>query len=481
MGERPLWQALQADYQEGALGFHTPGHGRGRALAGLGIHLDTTESPGLDDLHAPEGVIAHAQRLAARAFGAGATFFLVQGATVGIHALCLAGLRPGDRLALPRHSHRSVFGGLVLSGAVPRYLPPLCEKETGLPLAVDPSGLEAAAEGAAALLALRPSYWGTAEDLSPWRQAAERQGAALWVDEAHGAAYVFSSQLPDAALRLGAHAVVHGSHKTLPALTQAAMLHINAGAAVQEVARALALLQTTSPSYLLMASLDEARRRMEEEGEMLWHKTVERAQRLRKDLNHLKGVFCWGEEIINYPAVSGWDPTRLLVVLRGAMPSGYAARKWLRRVHGIEAELAGPNYLLFLLSPFDPPDADARLRAAFRDLSLEAAYGAVAKPNRISAFASGPLLKAAYSSCPERVLSPREAFHAPRRRVSWPEARGRLAAEFICPYPPGIPLVAPGERITADIAETVEALRRAGAQWQGAADPGLCELFIIDE
>ncbi|MBM7866354.1 lysine decarboxylase [Heliobacterium gestii] len=480
MGERPLWQALQEDYQAGALGFHTPGHGRGQALSGLAIHLDTTELPGLDDLHAPEGVIASAQRLAARAFGAGATFFLVQGATVGIQALCLAGLRPGEAVALPRHSHRSVFAGLVLSGAIPRYLPPLCDEETGLPLALDPAGLAAAAEGATALFALRPTYWGTAEDLAPWRQASEQTGAPLWVDEAHGAAFAFCRRLPDSALRLGAQAVVHGSHKTLPVLTQAAMLHVSDAMPShdrQALARALSLLQTTSPSYLLMASLDEARRRMEEEGETLWDRTIERAQRLRKDLNRLKGIFCWGEEIKNHPALSDWDPTRLLVVLRGAMPTGYALRQWLRQEQGIEAELAGPNYLLFLLSPFDRPDADIRLRGAFQALSQEFAQGG----GRGKAPSSGPLLQQAYQLRPEMVLSPRQAFHAPRRRVRWTEARDRLAAEFICPYPPGIPLVAPGERITAEVAAVVEELRRAGAQWQGAADSGLNELVIIDE
>ncbi|MBC9784155.1 DegT/DnrJ/EryC1/StrS family aminotransferase [Heliobacterium chlorum] len=483
MTEQPLWEALLAYRREGVKGFHMPGHGQGRAFQGLGLtpDLDVTEIPGLDDLHAPEEAIAEAQAAAARAFGAQATFFLVQGATVGIHALCMSGLKPGDEIVLPRHCHRSLFGALVLSGAVPRYIPAVCEAETGLPLASDPSRLEESAIGAKALFMLRPSYFGTAEDLAPWLDCSHRVGIPLWVDEAHGAAYPFSDRLPESALKLGAHAVVHGSHKTLPVLTQAAMLHIGSGEfsppsfAVDKVRRALSVLQTTSPSYLLLASLDLARSRMEEEGQGLWEHTAERAQLLRKELNRLKGISCWGEEIKAYPGVTDWDPTRLLVVIRDWPMTGYELRRQLREKYGIEAELAGSAHILFLISPFDDDDADTVLLAAFRHLA-----GSVER-RQPGSIRDGSLFKDSYRQWPQMVLTPREAFFASHRVVSLSEARDQIAAEFICPYPPGIPLVAPGEKITPEMVELIGELQQAGVHWQGSADPKLTLITVIDK
>ncbi|MDD4587608.1 MAG: DegT/DnrJ/EryC1/StrS family aminotransferase [Heliobacteriaceae bacterium] len=481
MQERPLWQALTAWRQEKVAGYHTPGHGQGRGLAGYRLDpaIDVTEIPGLDDLHTPDGVIAAAQGAAARAFGARQTFFLVQGATVGLQALLLGGLSPGEPVVVPRHSHRAVFGGLVLSGAVPRYVPPVCEPETGLPLVSDPGEISDAAKGAKALLALRPSYWGTVEDLTPWLAAAREQEVPLWVDAAHGAAFAFCSRLPAAALALGAEAVVHGTHKTLPALTQAAMLHLGGSPApawagkAAAIARALTLLQTTSPSYLLLASLELAQARMAVEGETLWAAALERAAGLRKKLNRIKGIHCWGEEIKAYPGVGDWDPTRLVVVLRRPGLNGYQVRRVLRQSYSLEAELAGPNYLLFLLSPFDRPEADRRLVRALREIGGEKGGQATTVPNTAD-------LPVGYRIAPEIAFTPREAFFRPVRRVVFKEAKNRIAGEFLCPYPPGIPLAAPGEVITPVVWAVVAAWRQTGVRWQGAGDPHLTEIAVID-
>ncbi|WP_170270278.1 aminotransferase class I/II-fold pyridoxal phosphate-dependent enzyme [Heliorestis acidaminivorans] len=490
MKERPLWQALKKYEQENIKGFHMPGHGQGRAFAKwpLDSALDMTEVPGLDDLHSPEGAILDAEVRAAGAFGAEKTFFLVQGATVGLQALCLANLREGDEVIVPRHCHRSIYGGLVLSGARPSYLSSILEKETGLPIATDLTALQSLPISQygdiKALLALRPTYWGTAEDLHSWRECSQALQKPLWVDEAHGSAYAFSSLLPTSALKLGAQAVVHGSHKSLPALTQAAMLHLGQALQGQEeehsrqgimLRNALTILQTTSPSYLLMTSLDLARASMEEEGELLWQKTVERASFLRRELNQIKGIYCWSEEIKAYSTVSEWDQTRLLVVLRNPYVTGYQLRQLLREKGAIEAELAGPNYLLFLLSPFDHPEADGHLIETFKqvDFSLE---GTGKEDGQVLA----ELFQQGHREAIEVRCTPREAFYGPRRIVPFKEALHKIAGQFICPYPPGIPLIAPGEVITPALLEVVHALERAGAKWQGAIDGKMEKIAILD-
>lgn len=489
-----------------------PGHGQGRAFAKhpLTVDLDVTEVPGLDDLHAPTGPIQAAQQLAAEAFGADETFFLVQGATVGIQALFLGMLKPGDRVLLPRASHRAAFGAMVLSGAVPSYVPPICEPGTGLPIGTDWSAVTesvvtesvvtdlvvtesadmkpAATQPAAALaacLALRPTYWGIAEDLAPWRRIAQAQQVPLWVDEAHGGAFAFSGALPTPALELGAQAVVQGSHKTLPVLTQAAMLHLRLGAddppgwrdASLRIRQALTVQQTTSPSYLLMASLDLARAQLEECGDELWARTMARADQLRKKLKRLKGFHLWGEEILSCVPGSILDRTRLMIAWSAGAFTGFTARQWLRRQWGIEAELAGRDHLLFLLSPFDAPGTDDKLEQAVTALAEELA----GSPGSGADGRNGASWSALFRHLPPAVCTPREAFFAPRRIVPWREAQGQVIGEMICPYPPGIPLVVPGEVLTAEVCEAVALLGQAGAQWQGPADPTLATIAILDE
>ncbi|QGG48673.1 arginine decarboxylase [Heliorestis convoluta] len=468
-----------------------PGHGKGRAFLEWPCDptLDMTEVPGLDDLHSPDGVIAQAEARAAHAFGAEKTFFLVQGATVGLQALSLAFLREGDEIILPRHSHRSIFGGLVLSGARPSYLPSICEEVTGLPVGTDLSALDSigkkGTDNVKALLALRPTYWGTVEDLEGWVKKAQAWKKPLWVDEAHGAAFSFSSALPSTALQQGAQAVVQGSHKTLPVLTQGAMLHLGKDGALHSkvchkkaelVRKALTILQTTSPSYLLLSSLDLARARMEEEGEFLWQKTVERAAFLRHRLNRVKGIYCWGEEVKAYPTVTEWDPTKLLVVLKESYLTGYQLQKLLREKWAIEAELAGPNYLLFLLSPFDHPENDQALLEAFQSLHFFT-EGIIERESREVV---SRLFHQGQQEGIEVLCTPREAFLASRRLVSFEEALHQISAQFICPYPPGIPLVAPGELITPALWEVVRELRRMGVHWQGAYDGQLHKIAVVD-
>lgn len=461
----PLYEAL-ADYvARHPVVFHVPGHKQGRgappalraALGEQGLALDLTEAPGLDDLHAPAGCIAEAQALAAAAFGAGRSHFLVGGTTAGLHALILAACRPGDTILVPRHAHRSVLGGLILAGARPHYLRPDVDPDLDLPLGVAPSELAAAlgaAPGARAVLLVHPTYHGVPAALPDLIALAHGRGLPVLVDEAHGAHFAFHPALPISALQAGADATVQSLHKTGGSLTQSSLLHLGQHSRLdpQRVQDMLRLVQSTSPSYLLLASLDLARRELALNGREQWERALATAAHARRRL----GLVVWD--------VPGADPTRLVLDVRRWRLSGPAAAAQLWR-QGVAVELAGQQYVLVILGPTDGPAEVERLAAALD--GLEAADGQVLRP--------GP------PPWPEVILTPREAFLSEQEPVALAQARGRIAAELVAPYPPGIPVLAPGERITADVITYLCRCRSAGLHLQGPADPALGTIRVVRE
>lgn len=464
----PLHAAVARYVRRAPAVFHVPGHRQGRAapgalrrLIGPGLRADLTEAPGLDDLHAPAGAIERAHRLLARAFGAGASFFLVGGTTAGIQALLLAAGPPGSRVVVPRHSHRSVLAGLVLAGHEPVYVRPTYDPDLDLPLGVPPAALDqalAACPGAVAVLAVHPTYHGVPAQVAELAAVAHRHGVPLLVDEAHGAHFAFHPALPEAALAAGADASVQSLHKTGGSLTQSSVLHLAAGSPLppDRVRELLALVQSSSPSYLLMVSLDLARRDLALYGRARWERALETAARVRRAVGRIRGL--------RVPEIPGADPTRILVDVRGRKLSGpQAARALWRR--GVAVELAGPGYVLLVLGPGTGRDDVARLLAALADLP----EGRRA-PERLGE-----------PPWPQVALPPREALLGPRRRVPLRDARGQVAAEAVIPYPPGIPAVAPGEVLTPEVLEYLARLRRAGAHLQGASDPRLESVAVVDQ
>ena len=480
-GETPLLNALVKRRRLKTTPFHMPGHKMGKGLLSKFAKLmrndpfafDLTEVPGLDDLHNPTGPIKDAQSRASRLFGAEHTFFLVNGTTVGIHASILAVCKQGEEIILPRDIHRSAIGACILAGARPIYLPlrvdpdffipyPPTADEVALVLQTHPS--------AKSVFQVYPSYYGLASDLTSIARLAHSRGLPVIVDEAHGSHFKFNEQLPLTALESGADLSVQSTHKTLGAFTQASMLHIGSRLVkADDVRRQLHILQTTSPSYLLMASLDAAIGHMELSGNTIVTKTVEIANRVRAELKLIPGLKCLDEEVCGKNGTAAFDPTKLYISTQDVGLTGYQAAELLIKKYRIQVELGDRLGILCLFSiGTSPADADNLVRA-LREI---AAGGKQRKIKRSADLITLPLSKV--------VLTPREAWFAVLKTVPLKDSVGEIAAEAIALYPPGVPLICPGEMITNEVIEVINKLRAESGSFHGPADPNLRRITIVD-
>jgi arginine/lysine/ornithine decarboxylase len=459
--EMPLVEALLNFLQRKHIAFHTPGHlgfGSSASIKKLLGHqlfqADLTELEGLDSLHEPTGPIQQAQELAAQAWGSDQSHFLVNGSTSGVQTMLLAACAPGDMVLLARNSHRSVIHGLVLSGAIPVWLEPDWNDYLGTAEGVSIACIEkalAAHPQAKALCLVYPTYYGQVGDLETTIKLAHQQGLTVLVDSAHGSHFAYHPQLPDCAVALGADLVVHSAHKTLGALTQGAILH-RKGQRVdpQRLAQALRMLQTSSPSYPVMASLDAARAQMVAEGYAGLEEVYQQAQVLRQKL--LRTPYTW----VEYP-----DWTRWTIAFEG---SGFALENWLALQHHLHAELVGWNHGVFLTSYCTPKTHSERLFYALEHYPLPDGQP-VHRPTAL------PKIGA-------QVCSPREAYFAAHEAVLWKEAVGRIAAYSVEPYPPGIPVLLPGEVISQEALDYLEAVFQAGGTVSGGLAKGYLDVVV---
>lgn len=462
----PILQAILSHLRSQPVGFHVPGHKMGRGLSGelgswLGAagRLDLTEIPGLDDLHAPTGAIREAQRLAADAFGAEETFFLINGSTAGNIAMVMAACSQNDTILVPRNLHKSVIHGLVLARALPAFYRPTVHPEFGIAGGVTVAEVERAVQEhpeAKALLITSPTYHGICSDLEAIGEVVHRAGMMLLVDEAHGAHFAFHERLPKTAMESGADLAVQSTHKLLGSLTQSSMLHVQ-GARVDRVRlrKRLQLMQSTSPSYLLMASLDCARHQMVTEGRELLERALAAAAagaaRLR-DMHPLR-------------LLDADDPLKWTIGVTGLGLSGTEAYDWLHGAGRMTLELSDPYNVLAVLSYADGPRQVERLLTALSKLP------ASGQPLAVPSAVEPPVGK--------RAIHLYEAFDLPSETVPLREAAGRVSAEMVIPYPPGIPLLMPGEEWTEDMVEYVEQLRAAGVRFSGAEDSAINTVQVI--
>ncbi len=474
LGSTPIYTALQQYAGKDFLRLHMPGHvGKGIKQEELRhlTALDVTETPGLDDLHLPTGVIKESQELLARAFGAAKSYFLVNGATSGIHTLFLALNQDGNKVLLPRNAHRSFFGGLVLSGATPVYIPVQVELELGIALALT-------AEDVNHLLSLNPdvnnvfisspSYYGTGCDIAAIAAITSSYNKLLLVDEAHGAHFAFSPLYPKTALESGADGVVNGLHKTLPVFNQGACLHLSARLAGDlRITKTLSLLTTTSPSYPILASIELARQFMEENGKSLLEKSYQLSREYREKINAITGLSCCEQEL-QVNGVTGIDPLKILVSVRASPLNGYQLAALLRERYDIQVELEDHNFILAMFSIFHDSNDWEKFYQALQ--AIAAAY-----PGRGRTRSTVEL-----PPMPPMVLSPRQAFMASYHQVPVKDALNRVAAEMIAIYPPGVPCILPGELINQEMLDYIIYLGKSGARIQGPQDPSLHYINVID-
>ncbi|MEB3826349.1 aminotransferase class I/II-fold pyridoxal phosphate-dependent enzyme [Phormidium sp. CCY1219] len=477
--QAPLLETLQHCARSDRAPFYAPGHKGGRGIAqSLGdlcgqavFQADLPELPELDNLFAPQGAIAQAQQLAAQAFGADRTWFSVNGSTGGAIAGILATLAPGEKIILPRNTHQSAISGLILSGAVPVFINPEYHPEWDLPLSITPEAVAAALAqhpDAKAVMMVYPTYQGICGDIEAIADIVHQQGIPLLVDEAHGPHFAFHPDLPTPALQAGADLSVQSIHKVLGAMTQASMLHLQ-GHRIdpQRISAALQLIHSTSPSYLLLASLDAARRQMALHGEALMERTLNLADDARARLEAIQGISVLESSPPKRAGFDRGDRTRLTVKVTQLGLNGYQADEILHEKLGVTCELPSARHLTFIISLGNRGDDIERLVAAFKTLSAHYRRPPASPPPCPPA----PL--------PARPLSPREAFFAPVETVEIRQCVGRISAELVCPYPPGIPVLMPGETICAAAIDYLQQVRANGGRITGLADPTLQTIQAI--
>lgn len=487
----PLLDALRVCAQRQDAAFYTPGHKRGQgisqalaALLGQAVfRADLPELPELDNLFAPEGVIAQAQALAAEVLGAAQTWFLANGSTCGIEAAVLATCQPGDRLILPRNVHQSAIAALILSGAVPVFVEPVYDPVWQIAHGPTPESVAAAIAQhptARAVLMVSPTYYGVAADLMAIAHIAHVHGLPLLVDEAHGAHFAFHPALPRAALAAGADVVVQSTHKVLGAMTQAAMLHCQGDRVdPQRLRRALALVQSTSPSYLLLASLDAARHQMAMHGEELMSHTLNLAAIARAGLSALAGVrLLEPTDLAHTPGVAALDPTRLTLDVSGLGLTGFAVDERLRDEMGVTCELPGLRHLTFIISLGNTLQDIQQLVDGVRAIAYAREGCASSNVANVEASFLARELSPLGMHSPA-TLTPREAFFARTETLPVEHTCDRLSAELVCPYPPGIPVLIPGERITAAALTYLRQVVAAGGVVMGCADSQLTTLRVV--
>ncbi len=477
----PLFAAVINYAKEQKISFHTPGHKHGvsiprefRDFVGERIFdCDLTLLEEVDSLHYPRGVIKEALKLAAEAYGSDYAFFLVNGTSGGNHIMILTVCDPGDKIIVPRNAHRSVLAGIILSGAVPVYVMPEIDEEKNMFLNVSPEAVARAIArhpDAKAVLVTHPTYQGIGTNLRKIARLAHQAGMYFLVDEAHGPHLKFHPDLPMTAMASGADICVQSTHKILSSMTQASLMLVRRTVDVLKLKRLLNMLQTTSPSYILLASLDLARMQMATRGQELLTLAITLAQEARRRINAIPGLSCFGPEITGKPGAHELDVTKLCVDVKGLGLNGYQVTSFLNQKFKIQVEFADLDTILLILT----------IGNTSKDIkSLGQGLEAVARkfPGKTEIKRTGIPLP---STLPEMVLPPREAVFAPAKKVPWTEAVGEVSAEIFSPYPPGIPLLSPGERLSAELVDYLREMHLRGGRIKGTPDSRRGTIKVVE-
>jgi arginine/lysine/ornithine decarboxylase len=464
----PLLQAAQRYLDIDHAAFYMPAHKRGQSIdrelqALMGANIFRLDLPELPDLEEP---IALAEELAADAYGSDRAWFLTNGSTCGVQAMLLATCQEGDKILIGRNCHKAAIAGLVLSGAKPIYLPTDYLPEFDLDLGVSPNTLEFFLHqhpDAKAVMLVSPNYFGVCGELEKMVAIAHSFEIPLLVDAAHGAHLGFHPDLPISALQAGADLVVQSTHKMAGSLTQSSILHLQGDRVnIAQIDRALEILRSTSPNLLLMISLDVARRQMATQGNALLSETLRLSKEVRSQLQQIPKLPTFNQ--IEIPTL---DETRLTVMVNQLGITGFEVDEYFHAQSNVIAEMPTLTQLVFSFSIGNTQADGDRLVAAFQKLvNLE---GDTSRRPLDHNFL-----------IPDSLLTPRQAYFAKTKRVNLHNAIGNISAESLCPYPPGIPLVCIGEKVTEEVVEILQAILRSGGVVNGASDRSLKTILVID-
>lgn len=475
-----MFDALMEYVDRETIPFHVPGHKKGEGIEKkfkkfMGenpFKIDVTVFQLVDSLHHPTGPIKKAQELAADAYGSDATFFSIHGTSGAIQAMIMSVVSEGDTIIVPRNVHKSITAGIILSGAIPVYMQPELDKKLGIAQGVTPETVEETLRQnphAKAVLIINPTYYGVATELKRIADIVHEYDIPLIVDEAHGPHLAFNEKLPMCAMEAGADLCAQSTHKIIGAMTQASLLHVRTKYVSQSRVQAIMnLLQTTSPSYLLLASLDTSRKQIALEGEELLDKAIENAEYTRAEINKIPGFYCFGKEILGNPGVFALDPTKICITCRDLGITGFDLDMILSNKYHIQMELSDLYNVLAVGSFGDTRESLDTLIAALKEISEEYMDKNAVKPDFID-----------IPAIPKQVLIPREAFNGYKESVLLEDSIGEVSGEFLMAYPPGIPVLCPGEVITEEIVKYVGDLKKTGLYVQGTEDPKVESIKVV--
>ena len=472
----PIYEALQNFRHMRVVPFDVPGHKHGRGnpelTAFLGeqcVSVDVNSMKPLDNLCHPVSVIHEAENLTAEAFGAAHAFLMVGGTTSSVQNMVLSVCKRGDKIILPRNVHRSVINSLVLCGAVPVYVNPEVDTRLGISLGMKREQVAKAIKDhpdAVAVLVNNPTYYGICSDLKAIVKMAHDAGMYCLADEAHGTHFYFGEDMPVSAMAAGADMAAVSMHKSGGSLTQSSLLLTGSNINPGHVRQIINLTQTTSGSYLLMSSLDISRRNLALRGREVFAKVVSMAHYAREEINAIGGYYAFGRELVNGNSIYDFDPTKLSVHTRDIGLAGIEVYDILRDEYDIQIEFGDIGNILAYLSIGDRPQ------------DLERLVSALAEIYRRYQTDGSSLLSQEYID-PEVVISPQEAFYAKKKSVPLEASVGCVCSEFVMCYPPGIPILAPGERITKEILDYIQYAKLKGCSMTGPEDPEILNINVL--
>jgi len=453
--DAPIFTALKEYVDSKPVSFYMPGHKHGRGLPQEFIdyipQIDVTEIPGTDNLHFPEGIIKDAQDLAAQLFGAKQTYFLINGSSCGILATITALCKNGDKFIVGRNCHKSVIAALTLAGAVPVYISPEYNEEYGISAHITPQAVKNALDenpDAKGVLITSPNFYGVCSDIREISKICHSRKKPLVVDEAHGPHLKFHPKLPESAMQGGADICIQSAHKTLLALTQASFLHVNSELIdLNTLKHVLVMIQSTSPSYILMASLDIARKIVAEKGEKLLEELLGNIDELKQKMQSLSGLSIAD----NRADLFDFDPTRIVVHTRKLGITGFELDRQLRTRFNVQPELCDLYNVVFITTmDNNKSDFDALFNA------LSVIHEENKSRNEL------PLRNMRLDLIPQQAYLPAEAFSMKSERVPLADSEGRISTVSVVPYPPGIPVLCPGEKISKASIEYIEMILDLG-------------------
>ncbi|PRX27701.1 arginine decarboxylase [Orenia metallireducens] len=474
----PLFSAIKMIEAKGITPFDVPGHKRGKGLKELKEHLgeqvfemDINAMVELDNIFNPSGVIKEAEELAADLYGAEKSFFLVNGTTSGLQTMIMTLCKTGKKIILPRNVHRSITAGLILSGAVPIYLKPEYNNQLGIAMGVTPENVEKTIKEnpeTEVLLLTNPTYYGVTSNIKKIIEIAHSHGLYVIVDQAHGSHFRFHKDLPLCALEAGADMIAMSLHKTGGSLTQSSLLMVNNKSIDADIVRTyLNLIQTTSPSHILLSSIDVARKQLALEGNKLLEQVLEVSRYAREKINNLESFYAFGPDLLGNAGVFAFDESKLGIYVKELGLTGYEVRDILYYEYNIQIEMADLYNILCIISLGDDYKSIDRLINALEDIKekhCKAAYDQFFEKELI---------------IPEVIVSPRDAFYSRKKVVNLEDSIGEISGESVMAYPPGIPIIAPGERITEEIIEYINLLKEQNSSMQGPVDPLLNQIRVL--